>query len=205
MKTLTIYYDVRTIQLFEKTSELVPEKVHSEISRPIVYKSNEMMKNVLNNFFENIDIKEIAFEHKNFEKMFNDFKSHFIYLEAAGGIVKNSENQLLVIHKFGKPDLPKGKIETGETPEEAAVREVEEETGIKKPEIIASVEPTYHIYLIKGKKFLKKTHWYQMRYSGNEVLKPERNEGISTVEWCNSRILQKYSEETYLSIQKFFI
>jgi ADP-ribose pyrophosphatase YjhB (NUDIX family) len=48
---------------------------------------------------------------------------------AAGGLVENEHGEILLIYRKKHWDLPKGKLDAGETLEECAVREVEEETG----------------------------------------------------------------------------
>jgi 8-oxo-dGTP pyrophosphatase MutT (NUDIX family) len=162
------------------------------------------MNNILNIFFKNENMQEISFEHYDLAKLFNDFKSYFKYIEAAGGLVFNENNELLVIHRLGKPDLPKGKIEKNETPKIAAIREVSEECGISKLQIIEELKPSYHIYIQNNNNVLKKTFWYKMKYVGNEQLIPQTEEDISFVEWCNSEKLKKHKQLTYKSLKDYF-
>lgn len=124
--------------------------------------------------------------HEDISRLWLDFKGFFRNIEAAGGIVLNSENKILFIHRLGKWDLPKGKIEKGESRELAAVREVEEECGIFDLELKDFINSTYHIYTERdGQKVLKTTYWFEMFYSGNETPKPQIEEGISEVGWKN--------------------
>ena len=58
-------------------------------------------------------------------------KRRMRYVRAAGGVVEASDGSLLAIVRNGRYDLPKGKVELGETLLQAAHREVEEETGLK--------------------------------------------------------------------------
>ena len=204
MKSITVYFNKRKIILWEKTLELEIKVDNLEIEEPFLHKCNDRMSNILNTFFEREGIKEISFEHYDFEKLFNDFKSHFKYIEAAGGLVRNLKNELLVIHRLGVPDLPKGKIDAGESPEEAAIREVTEECGINNLLIISETEPSYHIYYLNDKKILKKTYWFHMKYSGNEKLIPQKKESIVNVEWCNKDLLTKYKNKTYTSLRRYF-
>ncbi|MDC8101258.1 NUDIX domain-containing protein [Chryseobacterium rhizosphaerae] len=105
-------------------------------------------------------------------------------IEAAGGIVSNPEGEILFIKRLGKWDLPKGKMEKGESQEESAVREIEEETGLKDVELVQFINTTYHIYVERnGEKILKCTHWFEMNFSGEDTFKPQAEEGITEVAW----------------------
>jgi ADP-ribose pyrophosphatase YjhB (NUDIX family) len=121
-------------------------------------------------------------------------------IEAAGGLVKNDKGELLMIFRNEKWDLPKGKIEKGESPEIAAVREVEEECGIGMLTIIRPLSPTYHTYLHKEKFVLKKTYWYEMTCADNRALTPQVEEGISEVKWMNEADVKMALENTFHSI-----
>lgn len=122
--------------------------------------------------------------HQDIDRLWKDFRDFFRNIEAAGGIVLNADKNILFIHRLGKWDLPKGKIEVGESKELAAVREVEEECGIFDLELKDFINSTYHIYTERdGKKVLKTTYWFEMFYSGTETPKPQIEEGISEVGW----------------------
>ncbi len=205
MKQITIYYNNRTIKLWQKTKELEIKVENLEIDEPFMHKCNDRTNNILEVFFKSEKIQEISFEHYDLNKLLRDFKSYFNYIEAAGGLVRNIKNELLIIHRFGIPDLPKGKIENNESPQKAALREVEEECGISTLEIIGKAKSSYHIYIHKDKKVLKKTHWFYMKYTGNEKLIPQTEEDISLVEWCNHEKEYKYKKETYLSLKSYFL
>lgn len=129
------------------------------------------------------------------------FQSNLQLIEAAGGVVQNTERQVLFIHRLGKWDLPKGKIENGETPEESALREVEEECGITQLTLGEALPETYHIYSHKGRYILKKTYWFSMSYSGNESLVPQTEEDIEKVVWVDTNQLSQQLENTYASLK----
>ncbi len=133
---------------------------------------------------ENTASQGLNIYHNDVEKLWADFRKSFKNIEAAGGVVLNQDNKILFIHRLGKWDLPKGKIEVGESREIAAVREVEEECGIFDLELKDFINSTYHIYTERdGKKILKTTYWFEMLYSGNETPKPQIEEGINEVGW----------------------
>ena len=124
----------------------------------------------------------------------------FTKINAAGGVVYNKQNKLLMIYRLKKWDLPKGKTEKGETPEICAVREVEEECGISKPQIIKMLKPSYHIYKLENKLILKTTHWYLMKYYGNEKLKPQKTEDITDASWVDLNNIELTLENSYANI-----
>jgi len=202
---ITIYHNKRKIILWKTTPEFENMVENIEIDEPFIHKCNDRMTNILNTFFNKEDIKEISFEHPELNKLFNDFKSYFDkYIEAAGGLVRNKDNKLLVIHRFGIQDLPKGKTEKNENPETTALREVEEECGIHNLKITGKAKPSFHIYIHKNKKILKKTHWFYMKYEDNEILKPQFEEDIKKVEWCNEKKLSEFQKLTYENLKKYF-
>ena len=133
------------------------------------------------------------------------FKKAHKCIEAAGGVVLNSDEDLLLIHRLGFWDLPKGKLEKDEMPEEAAVREVEEECGISNLEITGQYADTYHTYILKGQVILKKTYWYLMKYHGNETLIPQTEEHIDEVRFMpEDEVREVAMKETYKSLLPLF-
>ena len=96
--------------------------------------------------------------------------------------------------------MPKGKLEKSESPEIGAVREVEEECGIKNLEIIKSLDVTYHTYKLDEKDILKRTYWYEMIYTGNENLTPQTEEDITEAVWLKETELTNVFQNTFPSI-----
>lgn len=132
--------------------------------------------------------------------MWQVFKEHFKVIEAAGGIVKNKKKEYLLIYRHDTWDLPKGKIDPGESPEEAALREVSEECGLSGLKLGSQVQNTYHIYEHKEKQILKVTYWYLMN-SDQKDLKPQLEEGITDLGWKSASELQALFENTYPNIE----
>ena len=138
---------------------------------------------------ENTSTPEINIYGENAQEIWKEFSSMMKMIEAAGGIVINKDEKILFIYRLGKWDLPKGKLEPNEKLDEAALREVEEETGLKELVLENFVNTTFHIYKEKkdGKeiRILKATHWFKMKYIGNETPKPQIEEGITKVDWID--------------------
>lgn len=119
----------------------------------------------------------------NLPQLKEDFFSIYKVLPAAGGVVQNEAEEILSIYRLGCWDLPKGKLEEGETLEENALREVQEETGVEQLALGDFLGHTYHTYTNKkGKRLLKDTAWYKMT-SNDQELTPQTEEGIEKVVW----------------------
>lgn len=129
-------------------------------------------------------------------------KSVFMQAPAAGGVVM-IDNQFVAIERNGIPDLPKGHVEKGETPETAALREVEEETGITDLKITGVLPDTWHCYLLNGNWTIKKTSWYVMTTSSGMKNIPQTEEGISKVYLINinSEMFDEFLEKTFSSLR----
>jgi len=130
-------------------------------------------------------------------------KSVFRQAPAAGGVVM-IDNQFVAIERNGIPDLPKGHIEKGETPEVAALREVEEETGITDLEIIRELPSTWHCYLLNEIWTIKKTSWFLMKTNSGMKNVPQTEEGISKVYLININgvDLDEFRTHTFASLRE---
>lgn len=140
---------------------------------------------ILDEFVKFIDIPTqtlLTFETENLENGLEKFRKAFKYIYAAGGLIEDKDKYLFIF-RLKRWDLPKGKLDMGEKPEEAAIRECEEECGITQLTITKTLEPTYHIYPHKGAYALKKTYWYAMSTNHTGKLVPQLEENIEQVEW----------------------
>jgi len=137
---------------------------------------------------------------KDAKAFLKQVKQSVTVIEAAGGLVKNENRDLLFIYRNDKWDLPKGKIEKGETIREAAVREVEEECNIVVNKLGKKICKTYHVYIYKDEVVLKKTHWYKMKAKGQNKLKPQKEEGITDVRWFKPNDIDAILANTFPSI-----
>ena len=124
-------------------------------------------------------------------------KQSIKWIGAAGGLVKNGEGKYLFIYRLEKWDLPKGKIDPGEKSKKTALREVEEECGIKVDFLGPKIISTYHIYEMKGELVIKKTNWYEMGVNGKPRLVPQTSEDITDAKWIGKERLDLILEDTY--------
>lgn len=134
------------------------------------------------------------------KSVFNAIKSKLRVIEAAGGLVKNENGKYLFIYRHSRWDLPKGKLELKEKKKDAAVREVEEECGLKIKKLKEKLTKTYHVYEIKGKPVLKISHWYAMEAKGNQKLTPQIEEGITDVKWFAKQDFSVIRANTFANI-----
>ena len=119
--------------------------------------------------------------------MVNNSGTEVVPVEAAGGYVVKAVGDriyVLMIFRRGCWDLPKGKIDPGETPAECAVREVAEETGAEDLAITRGAGMTVHKYRENGQSIIKTTWWFVMTTSSEEFT-PETREQIEQVQWVD--------------------
>lgn len=126
-----------------------------------------------------------------------------IAVTAAGGVIYREGEKgpdVLLIYRNGVWDLPKGKLEKGESVEECARREVAEEVGIPLPQIEKELVQTVHTYTRNGNKYEKTTHWFKMKTGVRQDFTPQTKEGIERVEWLPlERAKQKVG---YINLKK---
>jgi 8-oxo-dGTP pyrophosphatase MutT (NUDIX family) len=126
------------------------------------------------------------------------FKDQFKIAKAGGGLVTKGD-QVLMIYRLGKWDLPKGKLKSDEDQAAGALREVEEETNVKL-ELGEELPSTWHSYAYKGNKMLKKTSWYLMKCLDDSLMKPQTEEYIEEVRWMSPQEALAKLEDSYASI-----
>ncbi len=134
------------------------------------------------------------------KKLFKKIKKSCELIKAAGGLVKNAKGNYLFIFRNKKWDLPKGKVEKDEKMKDAALREVEEECGVKIYTNDEKLCKTYHVYSLDTRLVLKKTNWYSMTVKGEPKLIPQKEEGITKASWLSKLELNQVLKNTYPSI-----
>lgn len=141
--------------------------------------------------------KSFVLAGENPKMIFKAIKKKCVLIKAAGGLVSNGKGEYLFIFRNKKWDLPKGKVEKEEKIKVAAVREVEEECGVKIEKRGKRLCKTYHIYELNGKVVLKTTSWYKMEVKGKPKLIPQKEEGITSASWVNGSGIKNKLKNTY--------
>jgi 8-oxo-dGTP pyrophosphatase MutT (NUDIX family) len=190
-----------------------PAKIEEALTEKDVlfinYKIDSDIQAIIENFIFNAENNHtIIIFCKDIARLKADFFDYFTVIEAAGGIVFNPNGAILLIHRRGSWDLPKGKIDAGETIEAAAIREVGEETGIRDITISSPVSLkydnsniTYHYYETDRQKCLKLTHWFIMQIEDEQPLIPQTEEDIEKAVWVKRREIKSYFDNMYGSIK----
>jgi len=150
------------------------------------------------------NLEAVHLIHNKEDKILKKFLKLLPNVVAGGGKVINDKGETLFIYRNKKWDLPKGKAERKETIEETAIREVEEETGVKNLKITKPLQITYHIFKRNGKHKIKITHWFEMQTSFSGDLIPEEKEDITEVKWLSDSESLKALENSYANIKLLF-
>jgi 8-oxo-dGTP pyrophosphatase MutT (NUDIX family) len=179
-----IFFEDKPVFLCNEITPSIQELIHhpdtiflDEISTPAIKSLiHEIVKSEYNS---------AILLQKDIKKLKKVFFKQFTIIQAAGGLVKNEQNEILFIFRRGKWDLPKGKNDGDEISKECAIREVKEETGLQTVIVGKKICTTYHTYTEFGKNLLKETEWFEMTSTLEQKLAPQQDEGIEKIEWVN--------------------
>jgi len=164
------------------------------------YRNIEDLKELIAFYWKLKRIDTLFIFHHDIEELRERFRSCFEQVYAAGGLVRNNEGKYLIMKRRERWDLPKGKVNRGETFEQAALREVTEECGLHELEIINPLLSTYHSYFIDERTILKRTSWFEMLYRGNAEPVPQEDEDITEIRWLSRDDLSRITGNTYLAV-----
>lgn len=189
-------------KVFVNEKKLTISKYPADIEKNLRYEGFATLEIAID-LLENTSCPQMNVYGEEIEEIWEDFTHMFRVVEAAGGIVSNKEGKILFIHRLGKWDLPKGKIEKDESLEQAALREVEEETALQELILEEFVNNTFHVYKERnGDRILKTTYWFKMSYVGEKDPVPQTEEGITKVSWKNQdEIQQEVFPKTFQNIK----
>ncbi|HET6556591.1 MAG TPA: NUDIX domain-containing protein [Prolixibacteraceae bacterium] len=199
-----VFFNDSTIQ-FEPESK---RSSKNNITQSAVLEDHELVNELISTIKAGGLKKDFVILHDDPHTLWHVFKNQLVEIPAAGGLVMSSNHTLLFIRRLGVWDLPKGKIEKQESPEQAAIREVEEECGVSGLKIIRPLDSTFHIYRSPYLKFpanmvLKETKWFLMSCDDQQNLVPQADENIEEARWFAFDSLDEVRANTYSSIRDF--
>ncbi len=166
--------------------------------RFLLYKNKNDLFSELHIFIKDDSINTLFVKSDDIATLWKDFLDFFKLVDAAGGLVSNERNDLLLIRRNEIWDLPKGKAESGERMDETALREVSEECGLENIRIISYIMDTFHFYELKGDMILKRTSWFRMSQHGKETPVPQVDEGMPEIKWVSPAELSGFLKAGYL-------
>jgi 8-oxo-dGTP pyrophosphatase MutT (NUDIX family) len=197
---IKIYFDDKPLFLCNERDETIEAFIHHDDAVFI----DELDTHTIKSMIHEMQVPKVhagVFLHHDLHTLQKAFSKKFTIMQAAGGMVRNDNDEILLIFRRGKWDMPKGKLDEGETLEQCAVREVEEETGLRNIELLGPLVITYHTYHEGTKFILKESHWYRMKAGGNQQLIPQTEEDIHELKWVAADDITSYLRNTFPSIK----
>lgn len=170
-------------------------------SKVVVFSSAEALHKEYKQFVKASKLETLVITGDE-ERAWRVFRSLFSYIEAAGGLVVNPKGELLMIYRNKHWDIPKGKMEAGESPDETAIREVGEECGIRNLKIVKPLQSTYHTFHQSKHDCIKHTYWFEMTSKDSEEPTPQKEEGILEAKWMSKGEVKKISGKVYHSLRE---
>jgi 8-oxo-dGTP pyrophosphatase MutT (NUDIX family) len=196
---IKIYFTDKPLFLCDTIDQTIEPFIHHDDAVFI----DELNAHTIKSMIHEMQLPKIhagVFLHTDLRELKKEFFKKFTIIQAGGGLVRNDNNEVLMILRRGKWDLPKGKLDKGETIEKCAIREVIEETGLKKVSLDAPLLITYHTYYEGTKFILKESHWFSMKASGNQILTPQTEEDIVEIKWVKQGDLINYYNDAFPSV-----
>jgi 8-oxo-dGTP pyrophosphatase MutT (NUDIX family) len=196
---VTIYIQNKPLYLVNRIGSEVEDYLHRRETIFIDELNTAAVKTMLHEM-EQPEFYQGVFLHPNVDELLAAFKEQLNVIIAAGGLVHTLQNDLLLIHRLGRWDLPKGKLDEGENIEDCALREIKEETGADGLAIEQPLLITYHTYHQKGKNNLKESHWYLIKAAERSPLTPQTEEDVTECIWVPIADIQPYIDGAFASI-----
>jgi 8-oxo-dGTP pyrophosphatase MutT (NUDIX family) len=193
---IKIYFDDKPLFLCDNVDATLQPYVHHDDAVFIDELNLHTIKSMIHEMQES-SVHAGVFFHKDLKELKDTFFKKFTLVKAAGGFVLNGNNEVLMMFRRGKWDLPKGKLDKKESFEECAIRETGEETGLKSIKLISPLNITYHTYHEGTRFVLKETRWFKMKVSNEQKLTPQAAEQITKLEWVEKNDLKKYLQNCF--------
>jgi len=195
-----IKFNEQTLYIVADVCEFNLDSIDKKKAVTYRYSKPKQLKEILEEM-KTFKIKSHIIYHSNPQEVFDEISNNFSLIKAAGGLIVNEKNQILFIFRNGKWDLPKGKVEKNESNEHAAIRESEEECGVKISYLKQQLLITYHTYTYESKSMLKANYWFLMFADSQQNLTPQLEENIEKVEWKFLEEIPALLENSYDSIR----
>ena len=195
----TIYFNQKPLVL----SDSKTPHIEQLLQKPAIVLHDQLNSKSVENMLKEMQQPTTGggvFIHQPIDDLLQAFKKKMKVVEAGGGLVHTGEETVLLIFRNGKWDLPKGKLDEGESTYAAALREVQEETGLVNLQLEEPLTTTYHTYYQNNELILKKSHWFLMKSPQQQALVPQLEEGIEKCEWVRLDALAPFVENTHPSI-----
>jgi 8-oxo-dGTP pyrophosphatase MutT (NUDIX family) len=196
---IKVYFNDKPLFLCNNVDKMIEPFIHHDDAVFI----DELDAHTIKTIIHEMQLPKVhagVFFHPDLEELRKAFFKKFTVIQAAGGLVTNEKKEILMIFRRGKWDLPKGKLDAGEKLEDCALREVEEETGLKKVKLISPLSITYHTYHEGSRFILKESHWYSMKVAGEQKLIPQTEEDIHEIKWVKNVDLENYMKNSFPSV-----
>lgn len=196
---IKIYFNDKPLFLCDRIDETIDPFLHHDDAVFI----DELDSHTIKTMIHEMQLEKVhagVFFHADLEALKKAFFKKFTLVQAAGGLTQKEDKSILLIYRRGKWDLPKGKLEKREKLEDCAIREVEEETGLKNVQLVSPLTITYHTYHEGTRFILKESHWYSMKVEGPQQLKPQTEEDINDIRWVPMEEIESYSGKVFPSI-----
>ena len=212
-----IYFGDRKIVLTDDVDKVIAD---DDVKAILKYSNISELRQFVGNFAQRAHLTVGCVYHHDLNALLEQFKTVFErFIEAAGGVVYNDRNEILVISRLGVYDFPKGKAERGETPEQTALRARYPKAGDTNPgcrigiisldecgltdlTITGKIAETYHTYKIDESLVLKRTHWFRMKVESAQAPKPQTEENITEARWLAADCVGEILTNTYASIRE---
>jgi 8-oxo-dGTP pyrophosphatase MutT (NUDIX family) len=196
---IKIYFNDKPLFLCDSIDKTIEPYVHHDDTVFIDELNPHTVKTIIHEMQQS-QVHAGVFYHTELPELKKAVFKKFTLVQAAGGLVVNDKHEMLLIFRRGMWDLPKGKLDAGETLQECAVREVQEETGLKELTLVSPLTVSYHTYHEGTKFVLKESHWYNMTAAGEQDLDPQTEEDILEIKWVAKDGLKDYLEKSFPSV-----
>jgi ADP-ribose pyrophosphatase YjhB (NUDIX family) len=201
---LKIYFAAHPVFLCSQLDEIVEE--HPEYTDSIFLTDlSEKSLTTCLQLLEQPGNYPCYYLYHDLPKLLNALLQPAITIDAGGGVVLNEKGEILLIFRRGKWDLPKGKVDPGETIIDCALREVIEETGLRNLTLLEKLTSSSYCYRENEQLVLKQVQWFKMTTADTHMLTPQAEEDITDVKWVDLQQLEPYLQNTYDTIKEVLL